>query len=114
MICSAQIALRHLSRGKASGSVSQSGDVETAEPDLRRAVGTPHWAEALETGSRSQITRVLLIIEITLTPLLIFVAAVAQKCHIQIGWNYLRVNALAAQIMGNQLDIKRASKPPSL
>ncbi len=43
-----------LRRGKASGSVSQSGDVETPRVKTRlpKSRRHPPWAEALETGSR--------------------------------------------------------------
>ena len=44
-----------LRRGKASGSVSQSGDVETprVKTQLPKSGRHPPWAEALETGSRT-------------------------------------------------------------
>jgi hypothetical protein len=52
MICSAQIALRHLDWGRASGSVSQSGDVETSRHKSNAKVTAAQHEAAMKKGAR--------------------------------------------------------------
>ena len=65
--------------------MSQSGHVadhHASKPTFEEHFGTPQWADALETGSHSQITPMLMIIEVTLAPLPTIIADVAQKYQV--------------------------------